>query len=284
MRITPHQQKQTRLKTLLKGVSAAAQVIDRKFREAFGDPRFIKSGPRQGGYSPVSPYRVALITLTYERDGMWEPRHIAALLDHYRKWFKRNAKGQAVPECHYVWVMELTEIGRPHYHIVMWMPRGVTPPFPDDQGWWPHGMSNAKFATSPVGYIVKYASKLETKSGRHLPPGARLWGYGGLKMAERASVAFANSPRWLKGLIHHESFPRKRKVEVNVEKEIKGQRFQFKAVITAWLLTAGISAGYAFVGPYEVDGFASDGLVLRHRGHVDVYTPCGGFFAIPHEG
>lgn len=284
MRITQAQQKQNRLLKLSKGVSAAAQLIDGKFREAYGDPRFIKSGPRAGSYSPVSPYRVALITLTYARDGMWEPQHISALIKNYREWFRRNAKGKEIPECHYVWVMELTEIGRPHYHIVMWMPRGVTPPFPDEQGWWPHGMTQAKFAHSPVGYIVKYASKLETKSGIHVPKKARLWGYGGPKMAERGQVAFANAPRWLKGVIHHESFPRKKRMQVNVEKTMKGQKFQFKTAITAWVLTAGICAGYAFVGPYEADGFASDGLVLRHRGHIDLYTPDGDFFVIQHKG
>ncbi|WP_228257991.1 DNA methyltransferase [Pseudoxanthomonas winnipegensis] len=50
-------------------------------------------------------------------------------------------------------------------------------------------MTQAIYARSPVGYITKYASKGETKSGAHLPHKARLWGYGGLLMSERGDVA-----------------------------------------------------------------------------------------------
>lgn len=280
MEITTAAMKQNRLVKLAKGVKAAALAIDTKFREVLGNPVQSRVG-RKSPYSRTSPYRVALITLTYRRDGMWEPHHISDLIKHYREWFRRNAKGSAIPEFHYVWVMELTEVGRPHYHIVAWMPKGVTPPFPDQQGWWPHGNTNAKWAASPVGYITKYASKSETKSGQHLPKRARLWGYGGLKMTERGPVAFALAPRWLKGVTHHESHPRKKTIEVS-----ETGKFGVKRVskVSAWVLTAGLSAGWAFFSPFDYDGFTGTGIALSHRGHIEVLTPDGDTFHIQHRG
>ncbi|PZT09759.1 rolling circle replication-associated protein [Stenotrophomonas maltophilia] len=279
MEITTASMKQARLTKLAKGVKASALAIDMKFRDAFGAP-ILRQGGKKGVYARNSPYRVALITLTYRHDGQWDPGHISALIKHYREWFRRNAKGQGVPEFHYVWVMELTEIGRPHYHIVAWMPKGVTPPLPDQQGWWPHGSTNAVFAKSPVGYITKYASKAESKSGHHLPKGARLWGFGGLKMVERAPVAFATAPRWLKGVIHHESHPKKRHISIT-EKTKFGASITTK--VSAWVLTAGLSAGWAFFSPFDYDGFTGTGIALSHRGHIEVLTPDGDQFHIPHR-
>lgn len=294
MEISNGQMKQKRLQMLAKGVGAAALTIDNKFREAYGEPEFQchANGSYKRGkdgfpkYSRNSPYRVAMVTLTYRRDGMWEEKQIAELIKHYREWFRRNAKHEAIPECHYVWVMELTEIGRPHYHIVMWMPKGIKPPMPDKQGWWPHGSTEAKFAHSPVGYIIKYASKGETKSGRHVPHRARLWGYGGLKMTERGAVDFARAPRWLKKLAHHESRPKRRLYE-RVVKSITyacGHVHQHVIRKAGWVLTAGVSAGFWFFSPYDYAGFTGDGIALSHRGHIEVLTPDGDEFFLPHKG
>ena len=35
---------------------------------------------------------------------------------------------------HYVWVLELTKRGRPHYHVLFWLPKGVSMPKADKQG------------------------------------------------------------------------------------------------------------------------------------------------------
>lgn len=270
--------KQKRLSTLAKGVKAAGLTIERKFSDLYGHPELTEhaKGLR---YTRTSPYRAALVTLTYAQDGVWESGHISALMNHYRNWFSRNAKGC---KFHCVWVMELTQIGRPHYHLVIWMPRGVRPPLPDKQGWWPHGMTQAVFAHSPVGYITKYASKGETKSGMHLPKRARLWGYSGLALDERAYIAYALAPRWLKGLIGLESHPAKRSITLH-EKGKYGSTSVNK--VAAWvLLAAGASQGYAFFSPYDYDGFTPDGIALSHRGYVEVLTPDGDAFHIPHRG
>ena len=283
MEITKGQMAQKRLFQLVKGVTAAAKAIDDKFRDEYIEPLFEKSirpGAKYPRYHQRSPYRVAMITLTYARDGMWEPGHIVGLIKNYREWFRRNAKQCAIPELHYVWVMEMTEIGRPHYHIVMWMPEGVKPPLPDDQGWWPHGSTEAIFAHSPVGYLAKYASKQESKSGRHMPKGARLWGYGGLKMVERGPVAFALAPTWVKRLVHHESHPVKRVFE-RVERTLQWtagvyQHWHEKVIRkSGWFCTRGDARGHWLFSPYELEGFTDGGVLLRSSGVVEILTPYG---------
>lgn len=288
MEITNGQMAQKRLYQLSKGVSSAAKAIDDKFREAYGEPIFEKSsrGQKYPRYHRKTPYRVAMITLTYQRDGMWEPGHIVGLIKNYREWFRRNAKHCAISDCHYVWVMEMTAIGRPHYHVMMWMPEGVKPPLPDDQGWWPHGSSQAIFAHSPVGYLAKYASKQESKSGRHMPKGARLWGYGGLKMIERGPVAYALAPRWVKRFAHHDSHPVKRVYE-RVERVLQWtcgvyQHWHEKHIRkSGWFLTRGESRGYWLFSPYEFEGFTGSGVALRSLGVVEVLTPEGDSFFNP---
>jgi hypothetical protein len=292
MDITTGQMKQTRIAKMAKGVVASARVIDNKFRAAYGEPalalthngalrKHAKTG--QPYYTRSSPYRCALITLTYAEDGQWDKRHLIDLIKHYREWFKRNGRGE---KFHYVWVMELTEIGRPHYHLVAWFPKGVVPPLPDKQGWWPHGMTQAKFATSPVGYIAKYASKSETKSGAHLPKGARLWGYGGLRMDERGPVAFAIAPRWLKGLVHHESHVVKKTYQRVVNRITYACGFVHEEIIrkAGWFVKAGYGLGTWFFSPYEFEAFSEGGIVLSHRGQVEMLTSDGDVFHISHKG
>ncbi|TAA08846.1 rolling circle replication-associated protein [Pseudoxanthomonas winnipegensis] len=277
MEVTKSQMQGKRLVQLARGVKAAAMAIDEKFREAYGHPEFTPSGK----YSRFSPFRVAMITLTYCEDGMWEESQIRSLVKHYREWFKRNGKGETF---HYVWVMELTEVGRPHYHLVCWLPRGVKPPLPDKQGWWPHGMTQAIYARSPVGYITKYASKGETKSGAHLPHKARLWGYGGLLMSERGDVAYALAPRWLKHVVHHDSRPAKRVFErvINTIQYACGRIHQHIERKSGWFLRDGEAKGWWFFGPYDCDGFTANGISLSHRGAIEVFTPDGDTFFIPH--
>jgi len=139
-------------------------------------------------------FRAAFITLTYAPQVEWSPRHVAALLQHYRKWCRRRRV-----EFRYVWVMELTQRGVPHYHVIAWLPRGVTPPLPDKQGWWPHGKTQAKWAYSPVGYLVKYASK-GIDSAHSLPKGARLWGCGGVSKEVKVERSFWLAPVYVRQL------------------------------------------------------------------------------------
>lgn len=135
-------------------------------------------------------YRVALITVTYRPDAEWEPDHITKLMHHYRSWLhRRDVKARGL------WVLELQKRGAPHYHILLWIPKGLTPPKPDKQGWWPHGMSNCKWARKPVGYAMKYASKVNSKD-TPMPKGARLYGVFGVPV----QLGYYRAPEWLRAL------------------------------------------------------------------------------------
>jgi hypothetical protein len=271
--ITSSEAKSKRLVSMRKGVCAAAKAIDDKFRETYGEPTF-----RNRTFRRSSPFRTALITLTYRPDVAWEPRHIAELIKHYREWFKRKHK----LAFHYVWTVELQGSGKPHYHIVAWFPRGVVPPLPDKQGWWPHGMTNAVFAYSPVGYVAKYASKTEGKSAEHLPKNARLWGYGGLSGDEKGPVLYALCPRWLKSCIPSWAMPRKRSVDLRA----LGNFSSARPFATAWVLTcAGLLSGHTYFGPYEFADINTDTkeLVINHRGLIELVTPNGDHFAFQHD-
>ena len=277
-KLTAAEASQKRIVTMRKGVVSAAKAIDDKFIAMHGEAVLRSDGK---GYLPHSPYRTALVTLTYKPGIAWEPSHIRVLVDHYRKWFRRNGH-----VFHYVWTVEMQGNGNPHYHMVMWVPRGLKPPFPDAQGWWPWGMSNAVWARSPVGYIAKYASKESTKSDAHLPKGCRLWGYGGLKLDERSPVLYALAPRWLKFLIPEWSMPRRRVVDLVSLGMAKPSKKVRKITATAWVLTcAGLLSGYTYFGPYDFEGFdiETKSLAIRHRGVIELVASDGQHFAFSHD-
>lgn len=132
-----------------------------------------------------------MVTLTYRPGEMWNPLHVAAFLKNVRQWLlRRNAKAR------YVWVMELTKAAVPHYHVLLWLPRGVTIPKPDKQGWWAHGSTRVEWARKAVGYLAKYASK-GCEPG-DIPRGARLHGAGGLDADQRAERTWWMRPMWLR--------------------------------------------------------------------------------------
>jgi hypothetical protein len=134
---------------------------------------------------------VAMLTLTYRDVDGWHPRHISDLLQRVRAWMKR--RGHAL---RYVWVAELQQRGALHYHALIWLPRGLTLPKPDKQGWWPHGSTRIERARRAAGYLAKDASKLDSKVGMGSPPGARLHGRGGLAEFGRAVASWFNLPQW----------------------------------------------------------------------------------------
>jgi len=140
-------------------------------------------------------YRAALVTATYRSDGAWGPRQITGALKCVKEWARRRRIW-----VRYVWRLEFGELhGRPHYHIVVWLPRGVTMPLWDRQGWWPHGMTNARWARRPVGYIAKYAAKpAEFPPGTRGTAGARWCGIGGLSVAGRLRALWRSAPEWVR--------------------------------------------------------------------------------------
>lgn len=131
--------------------------------------------------------RAVMITLTYRPDINWRSEHISQCLAHWRD----ELRGRKL---RYVWVMELTKAGRPHYHVVVWLPIGLRLEKPDRSGAWPHGMTRIEVARNAVGYLVKYATK--GTDGVNLPRGARMFGVGGLSADSRVKRAWAMLPRY----------------------------------------------------------------------------------------
>lgn len=139
----------------------------------------------------------AMLTLTYRDDVEWSPGHVSGLLRHLRQWAER--RGEVIP---YVWVAELTQRGRMHYHVLLSLPRGLTLPKPDKQGWWPHGHTRIEWARKPAGYLAKYASK-GTIEDRY-PKGARIYGSGGLGELVRLARSWLMLPRSIRELCQPE--------------------------------------------------------------------------------
>lgn len=168
-----------RLKRLQKSVRISAEVVQEKLQKSY------------------TKYKAAMVTLTYAPHVDWSPRQISGYLKCVREWARR--KGIFV---HYVWVLELTKKGRPHYHVLFWLPKGVSMPKADKQGWWRHGMTKSEWARSPVGYLCKYTSKgLDFDSWGKLPRGGRLYGHGGYTPAMRITRAWRVAPAWVRELI-----------------------------------------------------------------------------------
>lgn len=145
--------------------------------------------------------RLVMVTLTYVKEDGGQPCDIRQCLTHMRNWAKRRSF-----DLGYVWVAELQQRGALHYHILCWLPVGVRMPYPDKQGWWPHGSTNLEQAHSAVGYMTKYASKARSKlkDGATFPKGFRMHGCGGLDQGAREMRAHHMRPQWVRDLTTYE--------------------------------------------------------------------------------
>ena len=146
-----------------------------------------------------------MVTLTYDTRHLdaptvghlyWKPRHVSDYIRCVRSWFKQRCPGQRL---RYVWVAELQKRGVLHYHAVFFLPEGVSMPPADKRGWWPHGMSNTLKATAPVAYLMKYASKTDSKNIGGFPRGARIFAVGGMDAVGAAIKRWALWPAYVQG-------------------------------------------------------------------------------------
>lgn len=148
--------------------------------------------------SNAGPRQPWMLTFTYADATAWKPEHVKEAIRHLRQW--ANRQGFAL---RYLWVMETEDrksgdqvgIWAPHYHVVVWLPHGVSCPPMDVMGWWPHGLTNTVKAKAPVRYVMKYASKFE--NGSHFPRGARIYGMGGLSHMDRRCRRWINWPSFV---------------------------------------------------------------------------------------
>lgn len=138
-----------------------------------------------------------MVTLTYAgTNADWQPRHVSDYIRKVREWFKARCPGEKL---RYVWVAELQKRGVIHYHAVFFLPAGVRMPRADRKGWWPHGMTNTMKANRPVAYLMKYASKIESKTVGGFPRGARIHGCGGLTSVGAAIRRWCLWPAYVQG-------------------------------------------------------------------------------------
>jgi hypothetical protein len=133
------------------------------------------------------------ITLTYRDADGWEPGHFGAFRKAMNHWFAARKI-----RMRFVWTAELQARGAMHYHMVVWLPKGVYLPRIDTQGWWEHGATNIVTAESPIGYITKYASKTTAEGVAGFPKGARICGHGGLPPEGRRHVRYWHAPMWVR--------------------------------------------------------------------------------------
>lgn len=161
-------------------------------------------GIAEKGFRPAVAW---FVTMTYVKAGKWLPEHVSKAIQGYRNWCQ--AKG--VP-CRYTWVAEIqpkrlenTGDAVVHYHLLAWLPVGVSMPKWDlptrkfrgmRSAFWPHGMTNVEKAFSGVGYLMKYLSKLGELT--IFPKGLRLYGIGGLNDQGRSVRRWFNLPGWVK--------------------------------------------------------------------------------------
>lgn len=135
------------------------------------------------------------LTLTYRPGAEWLPKHISSFTDLMRTYVRRKLGDADVA---YVWKLELTKAGVPHYHVAVWIAGHVYLPNLDEVGLWPHGFTRVQRMRNGVGYMAKYLGKAEEMN---LPTGARLWGFGGLDGERRGELRWWRSPRWLRRLV-----------------------------------------------------------------------------------
>lgn len=138
-----------------------------------------------------------MLTLTYRNGCNSGPRDISDLLRAMRRYFnvaRSRAKRLAGQVFRYLWVGELTQRGIPHYHVLIWIPKGMFFGKVDHKGWWPHGSSQIEKARNAVGYLAKYASKFTSLVAGQFPKGFRTHGCGGLNQESKRELRYWKAP------------------------------------------------------------------------------------------
>lgn len=138
-----------------------------------------------------------MLTATYAKGSSASPRDISDLLKRVRGFFDRATRiryrGHR-PRFRYLWVGELTKALVPHYHVLIWIPRGIFIPKVDTRGWWPHGMTKIEKARNAVGYLAKYASKFCAAAAEAFPKGFRTHAVGGLNDESKRELRWWKAP------------------------------------------------------------------------------------------
>jgi len=139
-----------------------------------------------------------MLTTTYRNGSDAGPRDISEALKRVRGFFNRAVRlrfRSYRPRFRYLWCGELTKAGVPHYHVLIWIPRGIFIPKLDRQGWWPHGHTQIQKARNAVGYLAKYASKFVPDMVAAFPKGFRTHAVGGLNEESKRELRWWKAPK-----------------------------------------------------------------------------------------
>lgn len=139
-----------------------------------------------------------MLTTTYRDGSDASPRDISETLKRVRGFFNRAVRLRYRgyrPRFRYLWVGELTKAGVPHYHVLIWIPRGIFIPKADRAGWWPHGHTKIEKARNAVGYLAKYASKFVPDMAAAFPKGFRTHAVGGLDNESKRELRWWKAPK-----------------------------------------------------------------------------------------
>jgi len=154
---------------------AKTNRLKRMRKTVLNSARHLMTREQENGFRP----RVLMYTLTYRSERSWEPNHIRQFTHRLREHYARRKE-----KLSYVWVAELQQRGAVHYHVLVWLPKGMHIPMPDKKGWWTHGLTRTEITRHAAGYIAKYASK--GGSSVRFPTGCRINASAGLNDHERA--------------------------------------------------------------------------------------------------
>lgn len=177
---------ESRARRLRKSVITGARLHDQE----------AKQGSRRGAWY--------FLTLTYRDGSNSSPRDVSELLKRMRGHFNRTiarASRWHGESFRYVWVGELTLRLRPHYHLMIWVPKGIYFGKVDQRGWWPHGSTQIEKARNCVGYLAKYASKFTSVVAGAFPKGFRTHGVGGLNEESRRELRWWKAPKEARDLL-----------------------------------------------------------------------------------
>lgn len=165
--VDPVKHRLSRMKT---GTITAARLVDETIR--------------RGSFRMKSWF----LTLTYRPGETWRARHISEFVKAMREWQRRAGR-----KLYYVWTAEMQQRGAVHYHLIVWLPKGVSMPKPDKRGWWPYGRTGREIAKNPVAYIAKYCSKGEDSPP--FPSGIRICGAGGFDQEAKREARYWKAPK-----------------------------------------------------------------------------------------
>lgn len=139
-----------------------------------------------------------MLTTTYRNGSDAGPRDISETLKRIRGFFNRAVRLRYRgyrPRFRYLWCGELTKAGVPHYHVLIYIPRGIFLPKADRAGWWPHGHTKIEKARNAVGYLAKYASKFSPDMLASFPKGFRTHAIGGLNTESKRELRWWKAPK-----------------------------------------------------------------------------------------